>query len=106
MLSKEEYIQKELDKLNLKPSKKEKVLELIDFTVTIVELNEIISKYRKDYPDNEIEICSGYDYDAESNVIVIRVMIAETEKDFNNRVNSIRLRIEMDYDRMAKALEI
>ena len=26
MLSKEEYIQKELDKLNLKPSKKEKVL--------------------------------------------------------------------------------
>ena len=33
-------------------------------------------------------------------------MIAETEKDFNNRVNSIRLRIEMDYDRMAKALEI
>lgn len=106
MLSKEEYIQKELDKLNLKPSKKEKVLELIDFTVTIVELNEIISKYRKDYPDNEIEICLGYDYNAERNVIVIRVMIAETEKDFNNRVNSIRLRIEMDYDRMAKALEI
>lgn len=104
MLSKEEYIKKELDKLNLKPSINEIVLETIDFPMSITQLNELIEKYRKTYTDDEIEIAPGYDSYSVL-VIKIRVYKKESEDSFNIRVNNIRHRIEMDYDRMIKALE-
>lgn len=104
MLSKEEYIKKELDKLNLKPSINEIVLESIDFPMSITQLNELIEKYRKTYTDDEIEIAPGYDSYSVF-VIKIRVYKKESEDSFNIRVNNIRHRIEMDYDRMIKALE-
>lgn len=106
MLTKEEYIKKELDKLNLKPSIKEVVLETIDFPMTITQLNELIDKHKKDYTSDEIEISPVYDYNYGEPNIVIKAIVKESEADFNNRVNNTRLRIEMDYDRMAKALEI
>lgn len=106
MLTKEEYIKKELDRLNLKPSIKEVILETIDFPMTITQLNELIEKYRKTYSDDEIEVSPEYDYNYEEPNIVIKAIVKESEADFNNRVNSIRHRIEMDYDRMANALEI
>ena len=106
MLSQEEYVKKELDRLNLKPSIKEVVLETIDFPMTITQLNELIDKHKKDYTSDEIEISPVYDYNYGEPNIVIKAIVKESDADFNNRVNSIRLRIEMDYDRMAKALEI
>lgn len=106
MLLKEEYIKKELDKLNLKHSIKDVVLETIDYPMTITQLNELIEKYRKTYSDDEIEVSPEYDYNYEEPNIVIKAIVKESEADFNNRVNSTRLRIEMDYDRMANALEI
>jgi hypothetical protein len=106
MLSQEEYVKKELDRLNLKPSIKEVVLETIDFPMTITQLNELIDKHKKDYTSDEIEISPEYDYNYGEPNIVIKVIVKESEVDFNNRVNSIRRKIEMDYDRMAKALEI
>lgn len=54
MLTKEEYVKKELDRLNLKPSIKEVVLETIDFPMTITQLNELIDKHKKDYTSDEI----------------------------------------------------
>lgn len=106
MLSQEEYVKKELDRLNLKPSIKEVVLETIDFPMTITQLNELIDKHKKDCTSDEIEISPVYDYNYGESNIVIKAIVKESEADFNNRVNNTRLRIEMDYDRMAKALEI
>jgi len=106
MLSKEEYIKKELDKLDLKLSIRIIDLESVDFAISITRLNEIIDKYKKDYTEDELEISPIYNYDMELANIAIKAIVKETKEEFNNRVNSIRLRIEMDYDRMAKALEI
>ena len=106
MLSQEEYVKKELDRLNLKPSIKEVVLETIDLGMTITQLNELIDKHKKNYTSDEIEISPVYDYNYGEPNIVIKAIVKESEADFNNRVNNTRLRIEMDYDRMAKALEI
>ena len=106
MLSHEEYIKKELDKLNLKLSIRIIDLEKINYPITITQLNKLIDKYKKDYASDEIEVSPEYDYNYEEPNIVIKAIVKETEKDFNDRVNSIRHRIEMDYDRMANALEI
>lgn len=106
MLSREEYVKKELDKLNLKLSIRIIDLEKIDYPITITQLNKLIDKYKKDYTSDEIEISPEYDYNYEEPNIVIKAIVKESEADFNNRVNSIRRRIEMDYDRMANALEI
>lgn len=106
MLTKEEYVMKELDRLNLKPSIKEVVLEKIDYPITITQLNELIDKHMKDYTSDEIEISPEYDYNYGEPNIVIKAIVKESDADFNNRVNSIRHRIEMDYDRMANVLEI
>ncbi len=106
MLSQEEYIKKELDKLNLKLSIRIIDLEKINYPITITQLNKLIDKYKKDYASDEIEVSPEYDYNYEEPNIVIKAIVKETEKDFNDRVNSIRHRIEMDYDRMANALEI
>lgn len=101
-----QYVKKELDKLNLKLSIRTIDLETIDFPMTITQLNELIDKHKKDYTSDEIEISPEYDYNYREPNIVIKVIVKESEADFNNRVNSIRRRIEMDYDRMANALEI
>jgi hypothetical protein len=106
MLTKEEYIKKELDRYVLKPIKQTIDLENIDFSMSLTQLNELIAKYKKEYTDDEIEISPEYNYDIESPNIAIRAIIPESEEEFNNRVGTIRRRIEMDYDRMAKALEI
>lgn len=106
MLSKEEYIQKELDRYDLKPIKQIISLETVDFDMSLTQLNELIAKYKKDYTDDEIRISPEYNYDMETPTIVISAIVKESEEELNNRVNSIRRRIEMDYDRMAKALEI
>lgn len=106
MLSKEEYVKKELDKLNLKLSIRIIDLETIDYPMTITQLNELIEKYRKTYSDDEIEVSPEYNYNYDEPNIVIKAIVKETEKDFNSRVNSTRRRIEMDYDRMANSLEI
>lgn len=106
MLSQEEYIKKELDKLNLKLSIRIIDLEKINYPITITQLNKLIDKYKKDYASDEIEVSPEYDYNYEEPNIVIKAIVKETEKDFNDIVNSIRHRIEMDYDRMANALEI
>ena len=106
MLSQEEYVKKELDKLNLKLSIRTIDLEKIDYPITITQLNKLIDKYKKDYTSDEIEISPEYCYEYEEPNIVIKAIVKESEADFNNRVNSIRRRIEMDYDRMANALEI
>lgn len=106
MLSQEEYVKKELDKLNLKLSIRTIDLEKIDYPITITQLNKLIDKYRKDYTSDEIEISPEYCYEYEEPTIVIKAIVKESDADFNNRVNSIRRRIEMDYDRMANALEI
>lgn len=101
-----QYVKKELDKLNLKLSIRTIDLETIDFPMTITQLNELIDKHKKDYTSDEIEISPVYDYNYGEPNIVIKAIVKESEADFNNRVNNTRLRIEMDYDRMAKALEI
>ena len=106
MLSQEEYVKKELDKLNLKLSIRTIDLEKIDYPITITQLNKLIDKYKKDYTSDEIEISPEYCYEYEEPTIVIKAIVKESDADFNNRVNSIRRRIEMDYDRMANALEI
>lgn len=106
MLTKEEYIKKELGRYNLKPMRQTIDLENIDFSMSLTQLNELIAKYKKDYTDDEIEISPEYNYDMEHTYIAIRAIEQESEEELNNRVNSIRHRIEMDYDRMAKALEI
>ena len=106
MLSQEEYVKKELDKLNLKLSIRTIDLEKIDYPITITQLNKLIDKYKKDYTSDEIEISPEYCYEYEEPNIVIKAIVKESDADFNNRVNSIRRRIEMDYDRIAKALEI
>lgn len=106
MLTKEEYIKKELGRYELKPIKQVIELENVDFAMSITQLNELIAKYKKEYTDDEIEISPEYNYDMESPNIAIRAIIPESEEEFNNRVGTIRRRIEMDYDRMAKALEI
>lgn len=106
MLTKEEYIKKELDRYELKPIKQTIALENVDFSMSLTQLNELIAKYKKDYTDDEIEISPEYNYDMEQTYISIRAIVQESEEELNNRVNSIRRRIEMDYDRMAKALEI
>lgn len=106
MLSQVQYVKKELDKLNLKLSIRTIDLEKIDYPITITQLNKLIDKYKKDYTDDEIEISPEYNYDMEQTYIAIRAIEQESEEELNNRVNSIRHRIEMDYDRMAKALEI
>jgi hypothetical protein len=106
MLSQEEYVKKELDKLNLKLSIRTIDLEKIDYPITITQLNKLIDKYKKDYTSDEIEISPEYCYEYEEPNIVIKAIVKESDADFNNRVNSIRRRIEMDYDRMANALEI
>lgn len=97
-----QYVKKELDKLNLKLSIRTIDLEKIDYPITITQLNKLIDKHKKDYTSDEIEISPEYDYNYRESIIIVK----ESEADFNNRVNSIRRRIEMDYDRMAKALEI
>lgn len=106
MLTKDEYIKKELDRYNLKPIKQTIALENVDFAMSITQLNELITKYKKEYAEDEIEISPEYNYDMETSIIVIRAIVKESEEELNNRLNSIRRRIEMDYDRMAKALEI
>lgn len=106
MLSQEEYVKKELDKLNLKLSIRTIDLEKIDYPITITQLNKLIDKYKKDYTSDEIEISPEYCYEYEEPNIVIKAIVKESDADFNNRVNSIRRRIEMDYDRMIKALEL
>lgn len=106
MLSKEEYIKKELGRYNLNPMRQTIGLENIDFSMSLTQLNELIAKYKKDYTDDEIEISPEYNYDMEQTYISISAIVQESEEELNNRVNSIRRRIEMDYDRMAKALEI
>lgn len=84
MLSQEEYVKKELDRLNLKPSIKEVVLETIDFPMTITQLNELIDKHKKDYTSDEIEISPVYDYNYGEPNIVIKAIVKESEADFNN----------------------
>lgn len=106
MLSQVQYVKKELDKLNLKLSIRTIDLEKIDYPITITQLNKLIDKYKKDYTSDEIEISPEYCYEYEEHNIVIKAIVKESDADFNNRVNSIRRRIEMDYDRMANALEI
>lgn len=106
ILTKKEYVKKELDKLNLKPSKREIVLRRIDFTITITELNKIISEYKKDYSNNEIMIDPSYDYDMENCTISINVIVDETEEDFNIRLKCITSRIEDNYDRLIKLLQV
>ena len=54
MLSHEEYIKKELDKLNLKLSIRIIDLEKINYPITITQLNKLIDKYKKDYASDEI----------------------------------------------------
>ena len=104
MLTKEEYVNKELNKLNLKPSKRITELERISHTLPFSKLNEIISKYKKDYTDDEIEISSDND-EYDSCVIVISAVIDESEEDFTKRLNRIKKRIEDDYERMLGLLE-
>lgn len=104
MLTKEEYVNKELNKLNLKPSKQIKVLEYISYSLPFSKLNEIISKYKKDYTDDEIEISSDYgEYD--SCEIVISAVVDESEEDFTKRLNRVKKRIEDNYERMLSLLE-
>lgn len=104
MLTKEEYINKELNKLNLKPSKRIKELECIGHSLSFTKLNEIISKYKKDYTDDEIKIDSDYgEYD--NCMIVISAVIDESEEEFAKRLNRIKKRIEDDYEKMLSLLE-
>lgn len=104
MLTKEEYVSKELNKLNLEPSKRITELKRIGHTLPFSKLNEIISEYKKDYTDDEIEISSDYgEYD--SCVIVISVVVDESEEEFTKRLNRVKKRIENDYERMLGLLE-
>ena len=104
MLTKEEYVNKELNKLNLKPSKQIKVLKYISQSLSFAKLNEIISKYKKDYTDNEIEISSDYGkYD--NCEIVISAIVDESKEDFAKRLSRIKKRIEDDYEKMLSLLK-
>ena len=102
--TKEEYVKKELDKLNLKPSKREIIIKRIEYELPITELEEIISGYRDSY--NNIEIVPEFDDDIESHIISIRVIVNETEEEFNTRLKSIISNIENDYDRFIKLLQL
>ena len=102
--TKEEYVKKELDKLNLKPSKREIIIKRIEYELPITELEEIISGYRDSY--NNIEIVPEFDDDIESSIISIRVIVNETEEAFNARLKSTISNIENDYDRLIKLLQL
>lgn len=102
--TKEEYVKKELDKLNLKPSKREIIIKRIEYELPITELEEIISGYRDSY--NNIEIVPEFDDDIESPIISIRVIVNETEEEFNARLKSTISNIENDYDRLIKLLQL
>lgn len=104
ILTKEEYVKKELAKLKLKPSKQEILLKRIYFDVTIEELNKIISKYKELYND-EIKITSEYDDFTRSSTIVIKVITYENEKDFNARLKVNIKRIEADYNKIINMLQ-
>lgn len=102
--TKEEYVKKELDKLNLKPSKREIIIKRIEYELPITELEEIISGYRDSY--NNIEIVPEFDDDIESPIISIRVIVNETEEEFNARLKFTISNIENDYDRLIKLLQL
>lgn len=102
--TKEEYVKKELGKLNLKPSKREIIIKRVEYELPITELEEIISGYRDSY--NNIEIVPEFDDDIESPIISIRVIVNETEEEFNARLKSTISNIENDYDRLIKLLQL
>ena len=93
-----------MDKLNLKPSKREIIIKRIEYELPITELEEIISGYRNLY--NNIEIVPEFDDVIESPIISIRVIVNETEKEFNDRLKSTISNIENDYDRLIKLLQL
>lgn len=93
-----------MDKLNLKPSKREIIIKRIEYELPITELEEIISGYRDSY--NNIEIVPEFDDDIESPIISIRVIVNETEEEFNARLKSNISNIENNYDRLIKLLQL
>lgn len=88
----------------VKASKREIIIKRIEYELPITELEEIISGYRDSY--NNIEIVPEFDDDIESPIISIRVIVNETEEEFNARLKSTISNIENNYNRLIKLLQL